>query len=160
MEYADVLAKYKRMRGVAAIMLALYAATTQQGWAWQDSGIFQWRILNFNLTGRLGLALAHPLLILLGKAMSWLPLGAPAFRINLLSALGGAVRPRGAVGGPPGCDDHRRRHGAVSAAADPARRGRGPERRDRGKPEASRASGRAKRVCRLAVAWVLSPVAG
>lgn len=77
--------------GVAAIMLVLYAATTQHGWAWQDSGIFQWRILNFDLTGRLGLALAHPLLILLGKAMSWLPLGAPAFQINLLSALCGAI---------------------------------------------------------------------
>jgi hypothetical protein len=76
---------------VAGVMLGLYAATAQRGPAWQDSGIFQWRILDFDLTGKLGLALAHPLLIILGKAMSWLPLGPPAFRMNLVSALCGAV---------------------------------------------------------------------
>jgi len=76
---------------VAGLMLAIYAVTAQRGPAWQDSGIFQWRILNFDLTGKLGLALAHPLLIILGKALSWLPLGPPAFRMNLVSALCGAV---------------------------------------------------------------------
>ncbi len=76
---------------VAGMMLALYAITAQSGPAWQDSGIFQWRILNFDLTGKLGLALAHPLLIILGKVMSFLPLGPLAFRLNLVSALGGAV---------------------------------------------------------------------
>ena len=76
---------------VLGMMLALYAATTQQGPAWQDSGIFQWRILNFDLAGELGLALAHPLLIMLGKAMSFLPFGPPAFRMNLISAICGAV---------------------------------------------------------------------
>lgn len=76
---------------VLGMMLALYATTTQQGPAWQDSGIFQWRILNFDLAGEFGLALAHPLLIMLGKAMSFLPVGSPAFRMNLLSAICGAV---------------------------------------------------------------------
>ncbi len=76
---------------VLGMMLALYAVTTQHGPAWQDSGIFQWRILNFDLAGELGLALAHPLLIMLGKAMSFLPFGSPAFRMNLLSAVCGAV---------------------------------------------------------------------
>jgi hypothetical protein len=76
---------------VAGLMLAVYAATAQRGPAWQDSGIFQWRILDFDLTGKFGLALAHPLLIILGKAMSWLPFGPPAFRMNLVSALCGAV---------------------------------------------------------------------
>ena len=76
---------------VASVMLAVYAATAQSGPAWQDSGIFQCRILDFDLTGKLGLALAHPLLIILGKAMSWLPLGGLAYRMNLVSALCGAV---------------------------------------------------------------------
>jgi hypothetical protein len=76
---------------VAGLMMAFYAATAQRGPAWQDSGIFQWRILNFDLTGDLGLALAHPLLIILGKALSLLPLGPPALRMNLVSAFCGAV---------------------------------------------------------------------
>ena len=76
---------------VLGMMLAVYAVTTQQGPAWQDSGIFQWRILNLDLAGELGLALAHPLLIMLGKAMSFLPIGPPAFRMNLISAICGAV---------------------------------------------------------------------
>ena len=76
---------------VAGLMLGLYAATAQRGPAWQDSGIFQWRILGFDLTGKFGLALAHPLLIILGKALSLLPLGPLAFRLNLASALCGAV---------------------------------------------------------------------
>ncbi|MCP4534872.1 MAG: DUF2723 domain-containing protein, partial [Delftia sp.] len=76
---------------VLAMMLTLYAVTTQRGPAWQDSGVFQVRILDFDLVGEFGLALAHPLLIILGKAMSLLPVGALAFRINLVSALCGAV---------------------------------------------------------------------
>ena len=76
---------------VAGLMLAVYAVTAQRGPAWQDSGIFQWRILNFDLTGKFGLALAHPLLIILGKALSFLPLGPLALRMNLVSALCGAV---------------------------------------------------------------------
>jgi len=76
---------------VVGIMLAVYVATTQRGPAWQDSGIFQWRVLNFDLAGKLGLALAHPLLIMLAKATSFLPIGPPAFRINLVSAICGAV---------------------------------------------------------------------
>lgn len=69
----------------------LYAFTAQTTVAWQDSGIFQWRIVHFDPRGELGLALAHPLLIVVGKALSWLPLGTPAWRINLASALPGAM---------------------------------------------------------------------
>jgi len=76
---------------VLGMMLVLYAATTQRGPAWQDSGLFQWRILNFDLAGKFGLALAHPLLIMLAKAMSLLPVGPVAFRMNLASAICGAV---------------------------------------------------------------------
>ena len=71
--------------------LLFYSLGAQRGPAWQDSGIFQWRILNFDLFGDLGLALSHPLLILLGKAFSLLPFGPLAWRMNLVSAAAGAV---------------------------------------------------------------------
>ena len=76
---------------VFVLFVAIYALTTQRGPGWQDSGIFQWRILHFDLVGWLGLALSHPLLILLGKAMSHVPLGEPAWRMNLASAVCGAL---------------------------------------------------------------------
>jgi len=83
------------LRKLYAVMLVaagvLYAATAQRGAAWQDSGVFQWRIIDFDLLGKLGLALAHPLLVVLGKAASFIPFGPLAWRINLVSALCGAV---------------------------------------------------------------------
>jgi len=69
----------------------VYLLTAQRGPSWQDSGIFQWRIHTFDLTGWLGLALAHPLLIVLGKLGAMVPLGEEAFRVNALSAIAGAV---------------------------------------------------------------------
>jgi len=74
-----------------AAAAAVYLLTAQRGCAWQDSGIFQWRIHTFDLTGFLGLALAHPLVIGLGKLAETIPLGPPAWRLNAVSALAGAV---------------------------------------------------------------------
>ncbi|HUT59148.1 MAG TPA: DUF2723 domain-containing protein [Phycisphaerae bacterium] len=71
--------------------LLLYGLTSQRGPAWQDSGIYQWRIWRFELTGWLGLALAHPFLIVVGKAFQFLPLGDVAWRLNLVSAVCGAA---------------------------------------------------------------------
>jgi len=76
---------------VLVVFFGLYAATAQRGCAWQDSGIYQWRILRFDLTGRLGLALSHPLLILLGRAFSAVPAGPVAWRMNLVSAVFAAL---------------------------------------------------------------------
>ena len=42
------------------ITALLYLATCQRGVSWQDSGMFQWRVLTGDYTGKLGLALAHP----------------------------------------------------------------------------------------------------
>ena len=70
---------------------ALFCATAQRGVAWQDSGVFQLRIARFDLAGERGLALAHPLLIVLGRAAAAVPWGPMAWRINLLSAVCGAV---------------------------------------------------------------------
>lgn len=70
----------------------LYGITAQRGVSWQDGGVFQWRILQFDLAGSIGrLALAHPTLMVLGKVFSWLPVGPPAWRLNLVSAVFGAV---------------------------------------------------------------------
>lgn len=76
---------------VFAFFLVLYALSAQHGPAWQDSGIFQWRIVRFDVQGWLGLALSHPLLIILGKAFAQLPFGSFFWRVNLLSAVSGAA---------------------------------------------------------------------
>ncbi len=77
--------------GIFTLFAILYAATAQRSEAWQDSGIFQLRVLRFDLFGWLGLALSHPLLILGGKAFTFVPAGPLAWRINLLSSVAGAV---------------------------------------------------------------------
>ena len=69
----------------------LYLFTCQRGVSWQDSGMFQWRVLNSDLTGDLGLALAHPLYIAAGKLFVWLPWGNMPMRMNFLSGIGMAV---------------------------------------------------------------------
>ncbi|MFB3892645.1 MAG: protein O-mannosyl-transferase family [Phycisphaerae bacterium] len=73
------------------VSAVIYGLTTQRGPAWQDSGVFQWRIHDFDLTGRMGLALAHPLLIVIGKAFSWFPWGPIAWRMNMVSAVFAAL---------------------------------------------------------------------
>lgn len=84
----SVKSGYFRLYGlVFAASTLLYALTAQRGVAWQDSGIFQNRILEFDLTGWLGLALAHPVLILVGKLFSGIPFGPLAWRLNLVSAV-------------------------------------------------------------------------
>ncbi len=76
---------------VAAVAAAVFLLTSQRGPAWQDSGIFQWRMHTFDPSGSLGLALAHPLLIILGRCVSVIPLGAEVWRYNAISVLAAAV---------------------------------------------------------------------
>jgi len=73
------------------VCATLYLFTCQRGVSWQDSGMFQWRVLNSDLTGDLGLALAHPLYIAAGKLFMWFPLGDMPMRLNFLSGIGMAV---------------------------------------------------------------------
>ncbi|MCG8406006.1 MAG: DUF2723 domain-containing protein [Phycisphaerales bacterium] len=77
----------------AAVMLGLlfYGLTCAPGVLWQDSATFQYRVCHFQLRSNLGLALAHPLYILLAKAFSLIPVGNIAFRVNLFSAVCAAV---------------------------------------------------------------------
>lgn len=70
---------------------ALYALTAQRGVAWQDSGIFQYRILHFDVAGDYGVALSHPTLIVLGKVFGYIPAGDVFWRMNLVSAAFAAV---------------------------------------------------------------------
>jgi len=82
---------WKLYLGTFAVFLALYASTAQRGVAWQDSGMFQLRCIDLQIRSEMGLALSHPLLIVLGKLFSLLPFGALAWRINLVAAVAGAL---------------------------------------------------------------------
>ncbi|MBU0639583.1 MAG: DUF2723 domain-containing protein [Planctomycetes bacterium] len=71
--------------------LLLYAATGAPGVQWQDSGIHQYRIVSGVLENPYGLALSHPLHYWLGRAALHFPFGSAPQRLNLLSAVAGAV---------------------------------------------------------------------
>lgn len=71
--------------------LILYGLTCAPGVVWQDSGIFQYRVWRGDLEGVIGLPLAHPWYILLARLFAFLPLGEFAYRVNLFSAVCGAM---------------------------------------------------------------------
>lgn len=70
---------------------ALYVGTCAPTVLWQDSGLFVYRIWHNDLEGNLGIALAHPLYIMIGILAKLVPLGELAWRINLISAVFGAI---------------------------------------------------------------------
>ena len=71
---------------------ALYAITCAPAVLWQDSGLFVYRIWHNDIEGNLGLALAHPLYIMIGIAVKYIiPFGDMAHRVNLISAVFGAI---------------------------------------------------------------------
>ncbi|MBW8034289.1 MAG: DUF2723 domain-containing protein [Planctomycetes bacterium] len=76
---------------VFVLAAALYAITCAPGSLFQDSGMFQYRIWHNDVEGGLGLALAHPLYHLIGMAAKSIPLGEYGYRINLISAICGAI---------------------------------------------------------------------
>jgi len=71
--------------------LVLYGLTCAPAVLWQDSGLFVYRIWHNDLQGNLGIALAHPLYIMIGIMVKYIPVGDLAHRINLMSAVFGAV---------------------------------------------------------------------
>ncbi|HPF38406.1 MAG TPA: DUF2723 domain-containing protein [Phycisphaerae bacterium] len=74
---------------VAACLL--FAATTNRGAQWQDSGLHQVRIITNDITNRYGIATSHPLHFYIGRIFrSLLPIE-PGFAISLVSALAGAI---------------------------------------------------------------------
>jgi glycosyltransferase involved in cell wall biosynthesis len=67
--------KVKSLFQVASVYLILgflflYAFTAQRGVSWGEAGLFQFRILTHDLEGFAGLALAHPLYIMVGSVAS------------------------------------------------------------------------------------------
>ena len=76
---------------VLAAALVLYVATCSPGVLWQDSGMFQTRVLHNDIEGKLGLALSHPLFYIIAIGTKYIPLGEVAYRINLVSAAAGAL---------------------------------------------------------------------
>ena len=91
---APPAARRGHMRLYAAVALlfgALYALTAQHGPAWQYAGMFQLRAVDFDLKGWLDLARSHPLLIAIGGLFQYLPAGDLAWRINMMSAVCGAL---------------------------------------------------------------------
>jgi len=71
--------------------LALYIVSCAPGALWQDSGLIQYRIWHNDIEGFLGLAISHPLFYILAISAKYIPLGEFAHRINLVSAIAGAV---------------------------------------------------------------------
>ena len=69
----------------------LYVSTCAPGILWQDSGLFVYRIWHNDLEGNLGLALSHPLYIIIGIAVKYIPFGDLAYKVNLVSVVFGAV---------------------------------------------------------------------
>jgi len=76
---------------VLATAGVLYIVTCAPAILWQDSGRFVYRIWHNDIQDKLGLALAHPLYIMIGIAVKQIPLGDLAYRVNLISAVFGAV---------------------------------------------------------------------
>jgi hypothetical protein len=70
---------------------ALYVVTCAPAVLWQDSALFAYRALHNDIEGRLGLALAHPLYMLILLAAKMISLGDIAYRVNLVSSVFGAI---------------------------------------------------------------------
>ncbi|MBA7613159.1 hypothetical protein ES703_20404 [subsurface metagenome] len=70
--------------------IVLYVISCAPGSLWQDSGMYQYRIWQNDIQGNLGLALAHPLYIMIGIVVKHIPLGEFAYRVNLISAVAAA----------------------------------------------------------------------
>jgi len=76
---------------VLVISALVYIFTCAPGSLWQDSGMIQYRVWHNDIEGGLGLALAHPLFYLVAIAVKSIPLGEFGFRVNLVTAIFGAV---------------------------------------------------------------------
>jgi hypothetical protein len=75
--------------GLLSVFIALYLLTAQQGVSWQDSGVFQYRVLAHDYFGSFGLALAHPAYIAGAELFTGLfPSSCRFYALNLFSGLG------------------------------------------------------------------------
>ena len=77
--------------GVLLAAGTLYVVSCAPGALWQDSGLIQYRTWHHDIEGFLGLALSHPLFYLLAIGAKLTGLGEFGYRVNLVSAVAGAV---------------------------------------------------------------------
>jgi hypothetical protein len=77
--------------GVLFVVGLLYVLTAAPGPLWQDNGMAQVRVLQHDYTGKLGLALAHPLFYLFAQGFQILPLAESAQKTNLAVAVFAAI---------------------------------------------------------------------
>ena len=73
------------------VFCLLYLLTTQRGVSWQDSGMFQWRVLSGEYTNPLGLTLAHPLYIAVARLVAGSDQSFSPVLINTLSSFAAAA---------------------------------------------------------------------
>jgi len=76
---------------VFAVAVFVYAVSCAPGSLWQDSGMLQYRTWHNDIEGKLGLALSHPLFYILAIGARYIPAGQFAHRVNLVSAIAGAL---------------------------------------------------------------------
>ncbi len=76
---------------VFGIFAIIYGGCCAPGLLWQDSGFIQYRVLHHDVNGFFGLALAHPLYYWVAFVVQAIPIGNSLFRINLISAVAGAL---------------------------------------------------------------------
>ena len=65
----------------------LYVITCAPGVLWHDSALFAYRVWHNDIEGDMGLALAHPLYVMLGIALKYVPVSELFYRLNLMSAV-------------------------------------------------------------------------
>jgi hypothetical protein len=70
---------------------AVYIITCAPTVLWQDNGLYQYRIWHNEIESKFGLALSHPLYHIIGIGVKYIPLGEFAYRVNLISAVAGAI---------------------------------------------------------------------
>jgi hypothetical protein len=84
--------RYTREYGLVLLTAGvLYTLTSAVSVQWQDTALLAYRILHNDLEGNLGLAVAHPLHIMVGMALKQIPYGDLARKMNLAVAIFGAV---------------------------------------------------------------------
>jgi len=91
---SGVVTRLELVRWYIAVLFGagvLYIVSCAPGALWQDSGLIQYRIWHNDIEGFLGLAISHPLFYILAIGAKYIPLGEFAHRVNLVSAIAGAV---------------------------------------------------------------------
>ncbi len=75
---------------VFSFALILYSISLAPSLVWQDSGMIQYRVLHNDITGALGLALAHPLYYAISILFKNIPCADIIHRINFVTAIASA----------------------------------------------------------------------